>query len=186
MTLTSKNTNTKTRTQKKTNKKYFQDPMYAIFFKSRGSMIWNMAFPQKLSAKIFHQTFSTNFSPTKFPQQFCQMFSTCLLKAWIFEFRSLLGLVWTVFGFTVIFLIIFVWFGDWRCGWTWLLLIFRSWRREPYIILDGKLQIFNSMQMQETAFPFHILTVWGWTWLLLILVRRRPKPFVALCLQFGK
>ena len=165
--------------------------MYSIILKRRGFKdikysISSKSFHQKFPTKIFHQTFSTNFSPTKFPQQFCQMFSTCLLKAWIFEFRSLLGLVWTVFGFTVIFLIIFVWFGDWRCGWTWLLLIFRSWRREPYIILDGKLQIFNSMQMQETAFPFHILTVWGWTWLLLILVRRRPKPFVALCLQFGK
>ena len=112
-----------------------------------------MAFPQKLSAKIFHQTFSTNFPPTKFPQQFCQMFSTCLLKAWIFEFRSLLGLVWTVFGFTVI-LIIFWWFGDWRCGWTWLILSFRSWRLEHYIILDGKLKIFNANARNSFSFSY--------------------------------
>ena len=35
-TKTYKKTNTKTHTQTKTNTKCFQDPMYAIFFQSRG------------------------------------------------------------------------------------------------------------------------------------------------------
>ena len=37
-----------TQTQTKTNKKCFQDPMYAIFFKSRGFKDINIAFPPKI------------------------------------------------------------------------------------------------------------------------------------------
>ena len=77
-----------TQTQTKTNTTCFQDPMYAIFLKQgvQGYQIWH--FHKKCPPK-FSTKYSTDFHNNCLPNIFHQnQFSTCLLIAWIFEYRT--------------------------------------------------------------------------------------------------
>ena len=94
-TKTYKKTNTKTKAQTQTQKKYkvLPRPNVCYIFEKQGYQ--KLHFLPKFSTQNFPTKFSTeHFSPKKISQTnfhnniLQNQFSTCLLMAWIFEFRT--------------------------------------------------------------------------------------------------